>query len=738
MGKIVEKKRKKKKGRPSLLDLQKRSLKQQQQLQKQQLRNNKIPNSKIQNPSPNSSAGVRRSTRRNPNPSSDADEELPTSGKRRQKKLKLVLKLPNEEDDDEDNSEGDRDNSGSDSGPDDDVNSGLNLRKRKIESISHGSGVKENDKGEKYSDAAAKKTSTQQVSKPDDGPSTRLPDKSLLLFILDRLQKKDTYGVFAEPVDSEELPDYHEVIEHPMDFGTVRKKLADGAYASLEQFEARSIQELAVKNFGNLRVDSDDNGHQPEPKVVRRGRPPTKNLKRPPGRPPLERANSDFAEATLATAGGTTNRSNTEVKKASHLEKYGSTDSFARSMYSSRIGEAYSAWSAERYERVDELTGSASKGISMKHGKKHIVLDENRRNTYKDSYKCSSGKEPSILATFDRERKQLIAVGLQTEYGYARSLARFAAKIGPVAWNVASKKIERCLPSAVKFGPGWVGENDNPAERPIEQQSPAPVGQQTPPASVDQQKPPTSVGQQTPPSSLPAPIGVTSAPTKYMGDSSGDGSAQKPQKEQLSETNKPCISSQVKEESSEALSPVADNDSASLSSSMLPNNAAGPNMIASEASASSPSNTKVNILSNGAGYTRAGNPCQPHQTSITQSRVNGLNGSYGLNFAAQVGKMIGAGRPTMFNMQSNPSIVTVSKTQTQSLRPPAPTDSNGCGDTTLEGNSSPIKPSDCLPNTVSNQNNGSTTPDLNVGFQSPGSPVSAKTDSVQPDLALQL
>ena len=34
-----------------------------------------------------------------------------------------------------------------------------------------------------------------------------------------------------------QLPDYHEVIEHPMDFGTVRKKLSSGAYANLEQFE---------------------------------------------------------------------------------------------------------------------------------------------------------------------------------------------------------------------------------------------------------------------------------------------------------------------------------------------------------------------------------------------------------------------------------------------------------------------------------------------------------------------
>ncbi|RWV95950.1 hypothetical protein GW17_00041373, partial [Ensete ventricosum] len=57
------------------------------------------------------------------------------------------------------------------------------------------------------------------------GPTT-LPHKKLSVFILDRLQKCPNliYGVFSEPVDLKELPDYHEVIEHPMDFATVRNK----------------------------------------------------------------------------------------------------------------------------------------------------------------------------------------------------------------------------------------------------------------------------------------------------------------------------------------------------------------------------------------------------------------------------------------------------------------------------------------------------------------------------------
>lgn len=34
-----------------------------------------------------------------------------------------------------------------------------------------------------------------------------------------------------------QLPDYHDIIEHPMDFGTLRKKLDGGVYSCLEQFE---------------------------------------------------------------------------------------------------------------------------------------------------------------------------------------------------------------------------------------------------------------------------------------------------------------------------------------------------------------------------------------------------------------------------------------------------------------------------------------------------------------------
>lgn len=45
----------------------------------------------------------------------------------------------------------------------------------------------------------------------------------------------------------------------------------------------------------------------------------------------------------------------------------------------------------------------------MKFGKKQSVPDESRRNTYKQ-FDSAGWREPSVLATFDAERKHLVAV----------------------------------------------------------------------------------------------------------------------------------------------------------------------------------------------------------------------------------------------------------------------------------------------------------------------------------------
>ncbi|KAJ6921055.1 hypothetical protein NC651_014584 [Populus alba x Populus x berolinensis] len=219
--------KKKKKGRPSLLELKKRSLKQQQQQQESPnyLEN---PNSLNSNPVlPN-----RRSTRRGSNSyapewiDGDDDEEDDEDDERKEKKHKLLRGLNSQKNNNQNSNTLAPSNSDSNAGGGNHVEG---IRRRKISAVLPGS----DDLDEKV----LKGTDTLHGSSVEPGPTTPLPDKKLLVFILDRLQKKDTYGVFSEPVDPEELPDYFDIVENPMDYSTARKKLDEGAYTNLEQFE---------------------------------------------------------------------------------------------------------------------------------------------------------------------------------------------------------------------------------------------------------------------------------------------------------------------------------------------------------------------------------------------------------------------------------------------------------------------------------------------------------------------
>ncbi|KAL6963592.1 hypothetical protein U1Q18_034603 [Sarracenia purpurea var. burkii] len=456
MGKIVER-RKKKKGRPSLLDLQNRIFKKQQHQEYHQSQPKRTPNPSLKTCRVDSNPS-RRSTRQIPNSDGvspvlentevvgDEDDEL--SATRREKKLKLVLKLPFQRSS-LNHTSLKYDSYNSESNTEDDV-AARNRKKRKINAIGDGSGWGHSEKEERNV-SPSKHTKVLQGTQLNKGPSDPLPDKKLLVFILDRLQKKDIYRVFSEPVDPNELPDYSEVIENPMDFRTVRKKLASGAYSKLEQFEdgspittcqdgsdmpvmtesekdvflicsnamqynapgtvyfrqVRSIQELAEKNFENLRHDSDNN--EPERKIVRRGRPQSKNIKNQMLRPSLDRAGSMFSDATLASGTEKTTWSNYDPKKGSLSDKSGPAVFLGRSFLGSRNGEPYSGLFAEhKFERNDEFTGSIFKG----NGKKQVVFDhdDNRRNTYKQTHLSLGGREPSILTTFNEQKKQLVAV----------------------------------------------------------------------------------------------------------------------------------------------------------------------------------------------------------------------------------------------------------------------------------------------------------------------------------------
>lgn len=104
------------------------------------------------------------------------------------------------------------------------------------------------------------------------------------------------------------------------------------------------MQELAKKDFENLRQDSDDS--EPQTKVARRGRPPALGkLKKALERSPIDRVGPEASsDATLATGGDHNNLSNGYNLRKSSSYKYQPGDALVRASYSS---ENYSSWLSE-------------------------------------------------------------------------------------------------------------------------------------------------------------------------------------------------------------------------------------------------------------------------------------------------------------------------------------------------------------------------------------------------------
>ncbi|XP_066525048.1 bromodomain-containing protein 1 isoform X2 [Hoplias malabaricus] len=64
------------------------------------------------------------------------------------------------------------------------------------------------------------------------------PFTILLRSVLEGLQEKDQARIFAQPVNTQEVPDYLDHIKNPMDFSTMRKRIDAQGYKNLDEFEA--------------------------------------------------------------------------------------------------------------------------------------------------------------------------------------------------------------------------------------------------------------------------------------------------------------------------------------------------------------------------------------------------------------------------------------------------------------------------------------------------------------------
>jgi hypothetical protein len=105
--------------------------------------------------------------------------------------------------------------------------------------------------------------------------------------------------------------------------------------------------ELAKKDFQNVRQDGDDN--EPQPKVVRRGRPPGKNLKKSLGTSPFENVCPEpSSDPALTSAGGNAGQPYAyNLRKALTTDKLPPADALVRVSHGFQNNETCTSWWSE-------------------------------------------------------------------------------------------------------------------------------------------------------------------------------------------------------------------------------------------------------------------------------------------------------------------------------------------------------------------------------------------------------
>ncbi|CAL5187339.1 unnamed protein product [Lathyrus oleraceus] len=254
---------------------------------------------------------------------------------------------------------------------------------------------------------------------PSKSPSTILPEKQVLELVVDTLQRRDIYEIFAEPVDPDEVKDYYSIIEEPMDFGTMRAKLHEGMYKTLEQFEhdvflifnnamefnssstiyfrqARTISELANKVFEVLRIN-----------------PSKFQIEFSETRHQVTRVNERRVGVHSNNVSGSSH--GTSSRKSVKINFHDTP---------------------KHNHAIDVEVGT---GIQENRRCKSISFD--RRSTYRnfphDKY------EPIFSSIYDDKVKLLEQVS-EEENGYKDSLMLFCKDLGPIAQQIAKRKLLGC------------------------------------------------------------------------------------------------------------------------------------------------------------------------------------------------------------------------------------------------------------------------------------------------------
>lgn len=284
---------------------------------------------------------------------------------------------------------------------------------------------------------------------PSNVPSApQMPEKRVLELILDILQRKDTHEIFSEPVDTEEVEDYYEIIKEPMDFGTMRAKLHEGMYTSLEQFEhdvflisgnamhfnssgtiyfrqARIIHELSKRVFHALKTDPGNFESE------------FSETRRRTGRRPQIEAKGQISSSTPKPA--TSFRSNSMTANVSSKTVSGAT-----------ILRRSTQQNPEKPSAASTLPASDNKMLSgATSGRRTNFFEADRRGTYIPGSLVINDNDSTDLSS-NNHSKTLKHVNLQ-DMGYRESLMLFVRDLGPTAQMVAKRKLHGCSAEARNF-----------------------------------------------------------------------------------------------------------------------------------------------------------------------------------------------------------------------------------------------------------------------------------------------
>ncbi|KAH7866926.1 hypothetical protein Vadar_026826 [Vaccinium darrowii] len=259
-------------------------------------------------------------------------------------------------------------------------------------------------------------------------PASFMPEKRILELVVDILQRRDTYEIFGEPVDPNEVEDYYKIIEEPMDFGTMRAKLHEELYKNLEQFEhdafliprnamhfnstatvyfrqARAIYELAKKVFHVLKTDPEK--LESEFSLTRR-----RSCRRPQGEGKTLNFNSCRRETTNV-------RTRSSLSGPSNLRR--------------------SNWGNPRFSSTANKTDyDFCPGASD--SRRSNIIEVDRRSTYRPLMSFENEND-SIVSTVNSEPKLLVHANLG-DISYRESLMMFARDLGPIAQMIANRKLK--------------------------------------------------------------------------------------------------------------------------------------------------------------------------------------------------------------------------------------------------------------------------------------------------------